>query len=220
MLSTRTLFVTALAVLAAGASLSAGPVDFEITDASLSSTAGDTLVLNTNTAPLFHNGNNLFSLDDGDSDTLPLFYVWVGNLGSVTSIPNSFDGEAVTATIDFSLPGDGSASVGGSAVVDHSVVLHGAIDYGQLVWNDPTIVTLGGDTFSIGLSNVTFNLGGFGYLVDGPVLAGREEATITQLSAVPDNWNTAALLGIAAFAVGLSRRRLRRLRRAARAAHP
>ncbi|HZZ57038.1 MAG TPA: hypothetical protein VFE31_04350 [Opitutaceae bacterium] len=48
----------------------------------------------------------------------------------------------------------------------------------------------------------------------GPVDFGIGDASL------PSTWNAAALLGIAAFAVGLSRRRLRRLRRSTRGAHP
>ena len=143
-----------------------------------------------------------FSLTDGQSTTFDFFKIWT-NEKSVES--DDKKQKYFSASLDFSDPfstaGLGGMTFGGSTWY--------GVDSGKLIWTSgPAIVTVGGLTYSVALSDVTFNTGFLG-LSEGAKHGATVKATVKQISvpSVPDDGSTAMLLGLAFLAIAFVRRR-------------
>ena len=137
-----------------------------------------------------------FTLNDGTSATFDFFEIWTNEptINPDDKVPNT-----ISATLNFADPLTGGTvtgiTVGGSYA-------QGATQWGAVTWNGPVTITLAGDrVFTISLTDETFNYGFFG-LAQGQMCGAIVQATVTQLSSVPDTGSTAMLLGAALAAIG------------------
>jgi hypothetical protein len=170
---------------------------------SVSANTGDGLIIGT--ALVNGLSNVAFNLNDGQSTTFNFFKIWTPetDVGKDDKKPI-----AISATLDFDNPLDTGANVTG-------VTFGGSffVQWGEVVWSAPVIVSSGGISFKVSLSNETFNGGLFG-LNEGPCDGAIVQATVTQLcsdvpSRVPDSGSTIAFLGLALSSVGIIARRRR-----------
>jgi len=143
-----------------------------------------------------------FTLNDGQTATFNFFKIWTNE-----SAVNKDDkvAKAITAYLDFAIP-DVSASLSGSSV-GISIGIFGLIQYGQVTWDGPVVITSADRTFSIKLDNATFNEGVFG-LDEGRCDGALIHAHVTQVqSRIPDASATLMLLGLGLLAIAGLRRR-------------
>jgi len=176
---------------------------------SVTANLGSGLIINTSilVAP-----GTSFSLNDGASQTFSFFSIWT-NETSVNPDDESF--QAISATLNFSNPITG-ATVNGITFGGSLIIFQG----GRVEWQTPSpVFTLSDRTFSVSLSDETFNVGIFG-LSGGQGCGAWVQATITQISstvtrpaAVPENGSTVVLLGVAACGLMLLGRNLSRTNR-------
>lgn len=175
---------------------------------SVSANTGDGLMIKTSLV----NGlsNVAFNLNDGQSTTFNFFKIWTDDKESDVGKDDK-NPIAISATLDFDNPLDTGANVSG--VTFGGSFLFGLYQWGEVVWNAPVIVSSGGISFKVSLSNETFNGGLFG-LNEGECNGAIVQATVTQLCAdvpsrVPDSGSTIAFLGLALASVGIISRRRR-----------
>lgn len=198
-------FMVAVALSAALAPVAlAVPKYYEVSGGAISGNFNDPgLVINTSWAPGL--SGTSFTLDNGNSSTFNFFSIWTNE---TTVNADDLVSKAISVTLQFSDPMTG-ATVNG--VTFGGSILFGIAQWGQIQWNGPTTITLGDRVFSVALSDEMFNVGLFG-LSEGPGCGATVRATITQISSamgVPDQGNTAMLLGVAlAGLVFSSRKRL------------
>ena len=140
------------------------------------------------------------TLEDGQSKTFNLFKIWTDE----TDVGDD-DKAKSTITASLNLGGQDKVSLDGQ-----TFGVSGLLQSGKIEWNGLATFTAGGRTFSIALSNEVFNEGWLG-LKEGEKNGGYVKATVTQISsskvAVPDNGNTAMLLGLAFLSFAFIRRR-------------
>lgn len=173
---------------------------------SVSANTGDGLIINTSLVSGL--SNVAFNLNDGQSTTFDFFKIWTPETDVGKDDKNPV---AISATLDFDNPLDTGANVSG--VTFGGSFLFGFYQWGEVVWNAPVIVSSGGISFKVSLSNETFNGGLFG-LNEGECNGAIVKATVTQLctevpSRVPDSGSTVAFLGLALASVGIISRRRR-----------
>ncbi len=143
-----------------------------------------------------------FYLTDGKSETFDFFKIWTDE----TSV-NSDDKQQkyISASLNFTEPFS-SAKLGG--ITFGGSTWYG-VESGKLIWNSPAVVTVGGLTYSVALSDVTFNAGILD-LNEGAKYGAMVKATVKQIgsgyTSVPDNGSTAMLLGLAFLAIAFVRR--------------
>ena len=160
------------------------------------------LVVHTALSPTLTGTN--FILDDGQSFTFSFFDIWTDetHVNPDDTVPQN-----ITATLDFFVPSV-DPSIGGNTV--GTSIFYGIIQYGQVTWNGPAIVTIPGDRqFSVTLSDEHFNFGFFG-LNEGEKYGATVEATVEQITssnAVPETANTAMLFGAALVGVAFMARK-------------
>ena len=169
-----------LALLLALPTAFAVPLHYEIASGSVTADSAEPgLVIDTmvkSTLP-----GTAFTLDNGGTFTFSFFDIWTNepqiNGDDLVSSP-------ISATLNFSDPLT-SATLNGITV--GGIWSNGLSQWGQLTWNGPVTVTLAGDrTFTISLTDVTFNYG-FGGLNEGMMCGATVNATITQISSqVPE----------------------------------
>lgn len=181
------------------------PKYYEIAGGSISGNFSDPgLVVNTSLASGL--GGTSFTLNDGGSSSFNFFSIWTNE---TTVNPDDLVAKSISATLNFSDPLTG-ATVNG--VTFGGSIVFGLVQWGQIQWNGPTTVTLGDRQFSLALSDEIFNPGLFG-LSNGQGCGAIVKATVTQITSsergvsVPDEGNTAALLGAAVVGLALFSRK-------------
>ena len=198
--------IAALSLLLLASSSSAVPLYYQVASASVVADSTEPgLVVSTMVQPTV--AGTGFTIADGSSFTFSLFDIWTDEpaIGSddLTSSP-------ISATINFANPLTG-ATVGGITV--GGSWMKGLSQWGTLTWNGPVTVSIPGDrTFQISLSDATFNYG-FGATHPGTAYGATVNATITQLSSVPETGKTAFLLGSALVGLRLFARNRRSVSR-------
>lgn len=190
----------ALAVVPRAAAI---PLHYEISGGSVSALSSDPgLVVSTSIASGLSGTD--FTLDDGEnSGWFSVFKIWTNethvNGDDLLYTP-------ITATLMFSDP---VANANVTGVTFGASILWGAGQWGRVEWDGPAWVVLGDRTFSVRLSDETFNAGIFG-LDEGKKHGAVVKAKITQYSStptpVPDAASSIVLLGLGLVTVGLVRR--------------
>jgi hypothetical protein len=183
------------------------------TGSSVSANSGDGLIIKTSLV----NGlsNVSFNLNDGQSTTFNFFKIWTEetDVGGDDTNP-----VAISAILDFDSPLDTGANVSGNTsggtAPDPIFGINGFYQWGKVTWNAPAIVSSGGLTFKVSLSDEIFNEGAWWGLDEGKRNGAIVQATVTQLctevpSRVPDSGSTIAFLGLALASVGIISRRRR-----------
>ena len=171
--------------------------------ASVSGNTVDSSGLVISWAPSSSLAGRTFSLIDGQSTTFDFFKIWTDE----TSVnPDDTQKKSISASLNFTNPFS-SAELGG--VTFGGSTWYG-VESGKLVWNSgPARVTIGGLTYSVALSDVTFNTGILD-LNEGAKYGAMVKATVKQIgsgyTSVPDNGSTAMLLGLAFLAIAFVRR--------------
>ena len=197
--------LTALCALVLSAviipSASAVPKYYEIGNASsVSAFTGPeppfALVVSTSILPSVPGTN--FTLDDGQMFSFDFFKIWTDEtfVNADDTVPQS-----ISATLNFVAPPTNPA-VGGNTVGIST--LYGIIQYGQVTWNGPALITIPGDReFSVTLSDEKFNKGFFG-LNEGEAYGAIVKAKIEQITSsnfaeasVPETGSTAMIFGLA-----------------------
>jgi hypothetical protein len=124
----------------------------------------------------------LFTLSDGQSQTFDLFKIWTNE----TSLNlDDLAPKNISVTLTFSSP----ASIGTVGGTTEAFTFFGFASQGVVTWNPtPVVVQAPGVTYSIQLSDASFNNGGwdFGSFKPGERYAGTVEATIRQITSVPE----------------------------------
>ena len=189
--------------LAAVPRAAATPLHYEISGGSVSALASDPgLVVSTSIASGLSGTD--FTLDDGESSGwFNFFKIWTNethvNGDDLLYTP-------ITATLMFSDP---LANAEVTGVTFGASILWGAGQWGRVEWDGPAVVTLGDRTFSVRLSDETFNGGIFG-LDEGKKHGAVVKAKIVQVSStatpVPDAASSILLLGLGLVSFGLIRR--------------
>ncbi len=172
------------------------PKYYEISGGSITGNVSDPgLVVNTSLAPGLPGTS--FTLNDGQSNTFNFFNIWTNE---TTVNADDLVAMNISATLNFADPATG-ATVNG--VTFGGSIIFGLVQWGQIQWNGPTTITLGDRQFSLALSDEIFNPGLFG-LGNGPGCGAMVKAKVTQIFSntpngvsVPDQGNTAMLLGAA-----------------------
>lgn len=193
---------TALAVWAPAAAWSAVSFtgSFGITGNALSDPG---LVVETNRA----GGGLNFTLDVGNTFSMPLFDIWTNE----TSV-NADDTVPENLRVSFNFSTVGAGAVDGTTVGVRA--LRGLIQYGQVVWNNPVILTFGETRLSVSLTDAVFNTGLAG-LDNGSGSGATVLANFTLLSAPapsPVPLPASALLLLGGLGAGGLTLRLRRRR--------
>lgn len=142
-----------------------------------------------------------FTLNDGQSSTFAFFNIWT-NEGSVESDDTA--SKPISAYLDFAVPMPNSGTTVDGETYGVRTGFLGNIQYGQLVWDGPVIVTASDREFVITLSNEVFN---YGELWGTGCKGATVEATVTQRSSsVPEASATLSLLGLGMLAIAGFRR--------------
>jgi hypothetical protein len=145
-----------------------------------------------------------FYLSDDQSNTFNFFKIWTDE---TTVNPDDKVSQSISATLYFTDPLT-NATVNGLTV--GGSILWGLTQWGEVTWTNPSPITVDGRTFQVTLSNEVFNLGAFG-LNEGLYYGATVEATVKQIrsnySSVPDNGDTAMLLGLSLLIIAVVSRR-------------
>jgi hypothetical protein len=142
-----------------------------------------------------------FTLNDGQSSTFAFFNIWT-NEDSVNN--DDTVAKPISAYLDFAVPMPNSGTTVDGETYGVRTGFLGNIQYGQLVWDGPVIVTSADREFVITLSDETFN---YGELWATGCKGATVEATVTQRSSsVPETSATLSLLGLGMLAIAGFRR--------------
>lgn len=143
-----------------------------------------------------------FTLDDGQSSSFAFFNIWTDE-SSVNSGEDT-TAKPISAYLDFAVPMPNSGTTVDGETYGVRTGFLGNIQYGQLVWDGPVIVTASDREFVITLSDETFN---YGELWGTGCKGATVQATVTQRSSsVPETSATLSLLGLGMLAVAGFRR--------------
>lgn len=162
------------------------------------------LVIETNRA----SGALNFTLDVGDTFSMPLFDIWTDE-----AAVNADDTVAGNLRVSFNFAAAGDGVVDGATAGVRA--FGGLVQYGQVVWNNPVILTFGETRLSVSLTDAVFNTG-FAGLNGGSDSGATVRANFTLLSAaaaptpVPLPASAVLLLGglgVGGLTVGLRRRK-------------
>jgi hypothetical protein len=157
-----------------------------------------------------------FNLDNSQSFTFSFFDIWTDEpkIEADDKVPSP-----ISATLTFADPLTGATVTG---ITVGGKWNQGLSQWGTLTWNGPVTVNTADRSFTITLSDATFNYG-FGGLQEGQLCGATVTATITQLSSnlppeierppqVPESGKTAFLLGSALVGLRLFARNRRSVR--------
>lgn len=171
---------------------------------------------------LYNLDGKSFSLDNGDCTTFKFFDIWTNESSIDWSDKQD---KTITATLDFDLPDDINVDITGNTSGDKvtQTIVYGHYHYnqttslGQVVWDGPVTITLPEVTFTVTLSDETFNPGWCG-LKAGPCYGATVEATVCQVSTTPppdtNSVPTPAALPAGLSLLGIAGMRRRRRRNA------
>ena len=139
-----------------------------------------------------------FTLNDGLSSSFGFFNIWTTE-SAINNDDKSW--KPISATLSFSTP-ISSATIDGDTYGVKAGFL-GSYQAGKVVWDGPATMILSDRTFQISLSNETFNAG---YLWSLGCKGATVEATVTQITSVPDGGITLMLLGLGLSGLAFGRR--------------
>lgn len=168
--------------------------------------------LGVNWAPV-NNAPLTFNLNPGDSQTFDLFYLWTDE--TAVNVSDDLNPENISVNFNFNPP-PSSGSVNGTTagVVNFCVPFLGcALQYGNVHWNQPTLVNFGsGGQYTVELSDANFNCCLPYGTLPGEKFGATIQATVTYDSApaVPEPSSLIMLGSGLLGAAGIVRRKLNR----------